>query len=153
MALDQEAHLGGSAGGVEGWGEKAHNCNWITIKKLKLKKDFLLVFNLCHFNYHVFWCGPVWVYIVETICAFWTVSFPLPGYGSFQSLFLQISSQSLAVSLPLVLIWHECCYAWCCPRGSLNYPHFKKFFFFLLLWMNVFCCLIFWIADSILCFI
>ena len=22
-------------GGVEGWGEKAHNCNWITIKKKK----------------------------------------------------------------------------------------------------------------------
>ena len=24
-------------GGVEGWGEKAHNCNWITIK-IKIKK-------------------------------------------------------------------------------------------------------------------
>ena len=24
--------------GVEGWGEKAYNCNWITIKKLKKKE-------------------------------------------------------------------------------------------------------------------
>ena len=33
---------GFSWGGVEGWGEKAYNCNWITIKikknKIKLKK-------------------------------------------------------------------------------------------------------------------
>ena len=29
---------GFSWGGVVGWEEKAHNCNWITIKKLKLKK-------------------------------------------------------------------------------------------------------------------
>ena len=25
-------------GGVEGWGGKAHNCNWITIKNLKKRK-------------------------------------------------------------------------------------------------------------------
>ena len=25
-------------GGVEGWGEKAYNCNWITIKFLKKEK-------------------------------------------------------------------------------------------------------------------
>ena len=29
---------GFSWGGVEGWGEKAHNCNWITIKKNFLKR-------------------------------------------------------------------------------------------------------------------
>ena len=29
---------GFSWGGVEGWGEKAHNCNWITKKNLKKKK-------------------------------------------------------------------------------------------------------------------
>ena len=26
---------GEGGGGVEGWGEKAYNCNWITIKILK----------------------------------------------------------------------------------------------------------------------
>ena len=30
-------------GGVEGWGEKAHNCNRITIKKLKLKKESAMI--------------------------------------------------------------------------------------------------------------
>ena len=26
-------------GGVEGWGEKAYNCNWITIKNLKKRQS------------------------------------------------------------------------------------------------------------------
>ena len=30
---------GFSWGGVEGWGEKAYNCNWITIKIFKKRRD------------------------------------------------------------------------------------------------------------------
>ena len=30
--------MGSAGGGVEGWGEKAYNCNWITIKIKKKKK-------------------------------------------------------------------------------------------------------------------
>ena len=34
---------GFSWGGVEGWGEKAYNCNWITIKNLKkdIQRNYL----------------------------------------------------------------------------------------------------------------
>ena len=33
-------------GGVEGWGEKAYNCNWITIKIKKTKnKNIIIIFK------------------------------------------------------------------------------------------------------------
>lgn len=76
------------------------------------------------------------------------VSFFFTRLRKFWSLFLQIDSQSLALSLLLVPL-SQGCYASCIPNGPLTYSflHFCcsdwVFFFFLVLK----------IADSILCFI
>ena len=43
---------GFSWGGVEGWGEKAYNCNWITIKIFKKRKKKI---NLCIITYEMSW--------------------------------------------------------------------------------------------------
>ena len=50
--MDKTKGKGGGGfgwGGVEGWGENADNCNWITIKNLKkdLKKQFVNFDKLC----------------------------------------------------------------------------------------------------------
>ena len=42
-------------GGVEGWGENADNCNWITIEKLR-KKEFNVLFLL--------WMGQFLIYLL-----------------------------------------------------------------------------------------
>ena len=66
---------GGNVGGrgCVGWrGIKRgrwDNCNSIINKiylkiKIKIKKDFLFIFNLWHFDYDVFWCGPLWVQLI-----------------------------------------------------------------------------------------
>ena len=50
--------------------------------------------------------------------------FPLPGQGSFWSLFLEIGSHTLAHSLILLVFpcW-GCYYTLCCPKGFLNSPN------------------------------
>ena len=56
--------------------------------------------------------------------------FPSPDYGSFWSLFLQITSWSLVHSLLLmVLPWCKCCYISYCPKDFLSSPHFFKILF------------------------
>ena len=58
--------------------------------------------------------------------------FPLPDWGSFLSLFFQISFQCLA--LPLLLLaslWFGCWHISRCPRVFLYYPCFFEFLFLL----------------------
>ena len=72
----------------------------------------LFIFDIWHFNYDVSWCGPLWVQLVwDSELPGLVCLFPLPDWGTFLSLFFQISFQFLA--LPLLLLtplWFRCWY-------------------------------------------
>ena len=82
-----------------------------------------------------------------TLCTSWTcmyISFVRLGKFSAISLFFSFSFSHylfkqvfnlLLSSLLWYLLWCEWCYAWCCPRGSLNYLQFFLDYFFCSNWV------------------
>ena len=69
-------------------GVPLYTTNWLSLAAFKI----LFIFIPCHFNY------VSWVHLIgDPVLSGPGCLFPLPGYGSFQLLFLQINSRPLSV--------------------------------------------------------
>ena len=99
--------------------------------------DSLLIFNFCHFNYNVSWCGPLWVHLV------WHSVLPVPDNCFLSQVrdVLQISP----VSFSLLNFWDFI--MWMLVLLMLSHRFLKllsfKFFFFFLFSFSYFCCSVF----------
>ena len=101
---------------------------YLTLCLLPLLKFF--VFNLCHFNYDVSWCGPFGVHLVWVslgflgLCVFFSTRLEKFSVIISFNRFLIPCSLSLCFLVPL---WCGCCDASCCLKGLFN-SHFDIVF-------------------------
>ena len=92
---------------------------------LLLLWNSLFVLNLCHSNYFVFWCRPLWVHLVWDCVSCTCVSFSFTRLGKVlviisSNRFPMPCSHSSHSSTPITwMLLH-----FICPKEPLNHPHF-----------------------------
>ena len=93
-----------------------------------------MLFNFCHFNYKLFWCGPLWVHLVwHTLCLL-HLDVCFPGLGSFHLLFLQVRSLTLSpLRTPIMQILVYLMFSQKCHKLSAYFPFSVQLHWFLLL--------------------